>query len=550
MNMLSIRFNRFSALVLWSLVILLFIPVSVRASELLFILDCSGSMWGRVDNQPKINAAKSVLTELLDQVPEEMEIGLLVYGHRRKKDCGDIELVAGLGSPKENLFAALSRLNAKGKTPIESALIETTEVFKSQNSEKTAILISDGIETCGGDPCTTLDDLKKQGINITVHVVGFQVDTQAAAQLNCIAEKGDGRYFTADSTEDLAKALMDIKQNLVEQAPLPEPPAVEAIKATSVKSKRLKLKGPGTVTLSPAEWVSMPPKYWVLVDAETGEPAARTTGSSTKVKEGVYQIAWRQSEHKSTEAMLTVTVSVKSSENKMVPVDTGIRIILSDGIGNPKWWGLADVETDLPILKIFGTLAPQVTPAGHYKILWRQSEHGSDTINLGTYNIDAGRLNDIILDMGVNFQAADWVPSSFYYYGLADASSTIIGKWKNLRPQLVPPGEYTLLIRPTEHHNNEIVWSKITVPEHGFSRISIDSGVQFIHADGEKPPYRIFFTNLDSGEEITAKNTWNTQILPPGRYRLDWWESEHQSKRQTLVDEFEMEAGMLLELEL
>ncbi|MCD4718944.1 MAG: hypothetical protein K8S13_03675, partial [Desulfobacula sp.] len=65
-----------------------------------------------------------------------------------------------------------------------------------------------------------------------------------------------------------------------------------------------------------------------------------------------------------------------------------------------------------------------------------------------------------------------------------------------------------------------------------------------------KPPYGIFFINLDTKKEVAVKQTWETLPLPPGRYQLDWWETQHQSKRQTLVEEFELEPGNLLELEI
>ena len=66
-------------------------------TNILFILDGSGSMWGRLDNVEKIVTAKEVMTELVNDFPEGINIGLEVYGHRRKGDCGDIEMLESLG---------------------------------------------------------------------------------------------------------------------------------------------------------------------------------------------------------------------------------------------------------------------------------------------------------------------------------------------------------------------------------------------------------------------------------------------------------------------
>lgn len=520
------------------------------SSNLLFVLDCSGSMWGRVDDQPKIAIAKDVLKDLLDDVPDNINLGLLAYGHRKKGDCNDIALVSDIGASKQNLIKQLLNLNARGKTPIERALKKIPGILTGKDSVNTAILISDGMETCDGDPCGYIRGLKEQGITLKIHVVGFQVTSKAAEQLKCIADAGDGGFFSAGNTHELKSALKSLKESIIEEKPLPEPPKVAEVKQKESKSKRLKLPGPGTVILKPSSWVTMPPRYWSLVDAETGEQVTRANTKSTRVKPGEYQLTWRQNEHQSTEVMLTSTVTVSSGQKVELPVDTGLRITLPEGISPPKWWGLDDPDTNDAVARFSGSMIAQVVPAGRYTFLWRQKEHEATTVKLGIHVLKPGELNDFAADMGFHIQPADWMPKSFYYVALANQQGKIIGKWRNLKAQLAPPGEYTVIIRPTEHHNNEIIWSKITIPEHGFTGVPIDSGIKFIHDQDAKPPYSVFFINLDTKVEVAAKQTWAPLPLPPGRYQLDWWENQHQSKRQTLVEEFEVEPGTVLELEI
>jgi hypothetical protein len=59
---------------------------TVRAENplILYILDGSGSMWGRVEGKIKIQAAKEVMTTLLKETPESIDCGIMVYGHRKK----------------------------------------------------------------------------------------------------------------------------------------------------------------------------------------------------------------------------------------------------------------------------------------------------------------------------------------------------------------------------------------------------------------------------------------------------------------------------------
>ncbi|MCK5098688.1 MAG: VWA domain-containing protein, partial [Desulfobacteraceae bacterium] len=334
----------------------IFTATEVISSDLLFILDCSGSMWGRVDNQPKIVIAKKVLKDLLEDVPDDMNLGLLAYGHRRKGDCSDISLVSDIGSSKQDLIQQLLNLNAKGKTPIEKALAQTSKIFPKHDSSSTVILISDGIETCDGDPCSYIKTLKEQGITLKVHVIGFHVNNKAAEQLKCIADAGDGGYFSAGNTQELKDALHSLKESIVEEKPLPEPPKIVQVEQKTSKSKRLKLPGPGTVILKPASWVKMPPRYWSLVDAETGNQITRASANSTRVKPGEYQLAWRQNEHKSTEVMLTATVTVNSGQKVEMPVDTGLRLTLPKNISPPKWWGLQDPDTGDIIARFSGSM--------------------------------------------------------------------------------------------------------------------------------------------------------------------------------------------------
>ena len=67
-------------------------PAQVSAT-MVFILDGSGSMWGRIDGQPKIVIAKEVLSGLIPDLGPDTDLGLVSYGHRRKSDCNDVEIL-------------------------------------------------------------------------------------------------------------------------------------------------------------------------------------------------------------------------------------------------------------------------------------------------------------------------------------------------------------------------------------------------------------------------------------------------------------------------
>jgi hypothetical protein len=189
-----------------------------EASSIVLILDGSGSMWGQVEGTPKISIAKETMASIIESMPESSEVGLILYGHRRKGDCDDVELAVDLGPVnKPALTRVIDEINPKGKTPITRSLKAAADVLRSEEGTATVVLVSDGEETCDPDPCAATRELKKAGIPFVVHVIGFDVNNEQRAQLECIADAGGGRYFTAANAEDLEFAARTATMASVEK---------------------------------------------------------------------------------------------------------------------------------------------------------------------------------------------------------------------------------------------------------------------------------------------------------------------------------------------
>jgi hypothetical protein len=199
--------------------------VSQGAANVLFILDGSGSMQGQVEGKPKIDIAKQVLAALLKDLPADTKVGLMVYGHRSEKNCKDIEMLAPVGQHDLNqLVKRLQAIKPKGKTPLAYSLEQSTPVFANFSGQNNAVvLVSDGIETCGGDPCKTAEKLAAANIGLKVHVVGFDVAEAERQQLECIAKEGKGKYFPAKDASGLKQAFAQVKQEVVQVKPQPKP---------------------------------------------------------------------------------------------------------------------------------------------------------------------------------------------------------------------------------------------------------------------------------------------------------------------------------------
>lgn len=202
---------------------------ALAANNVWFIIDSSGSMSGKIDGMRKIDIAKKTLHKLIGEVDAKTRVTLLAYGHRRKNDCDDIGTLTGMmtGDRSSETTAALGRLRPLGKTPIARALRLTGMMAGKNHGDNVnaIVLISDGIETCGGDPCAVARELANADVSVRTHVVGFAVSAKERKQLECIARQGKGKYFSANSTEGFAKAVKGAIQ--VAAAPVksaPPPP--------------------------------------------------------------------------------------------------------------------------------------------------------------------------------------------------------------------------------------------------------------------------------------------------------------------------------------
>ena len=169
------------------------------------VLDASGSMWGRVGNQTKIEVARETIRSLLKDWRPDDQLGLVTYGHRRKGDCGDIEILKPVGKvDAAALMAQVNGISPKGMTPMTASVKTAAEQLKASEGVTSVILVSDGVETCKADPCSVAAELKKADVKLVVHTVGFDIqDRQAVKQLECMAAATGGLALSASNAGEL-----------------------------------------------------------------------------------------------------------------------------------------------------------------------------------------------------------------------------------------------------------------------------------------------------------------------------------------------------------
>jgi len=174
----------------------------------MLVLDASGSMWGKVQGKSKIEIARETIRSVVKGWPVGSELGVMAYGHRRESDCEDIELVVPVGPVNgEQIAGVVDRIQPKGKTPLTRSLRLAAEALRHDREQATLILVSDGLESCGLDPCALATELENSGINFTAHVIGFDVAAAEQARLGCIADNTGGRFFAAANASELQAAM-------------------------------------------------------------------------------------------------------------------------------------------------------------------------------------------------------------------------------------------------------------------------------------------------------------------------------------------------------
>ena len=226
------------------------LPV-VAADRAIIVLDGSGSMWAQIEGKARITIARETLASVLKDLPDELELGLMSYGHREKGNCDDIEMLVEPGpGTGPAIVAAADEINPKGKTPISEAVRRAAEALQFTEDKATVILITDGLETCEVDPCQLASELESQGVDFTTHVLGFGLSDEEGQQVACLAENTGGRYLSAQDGDALVDALSATVAEVAEAEPAPEPePKQEpaAVDYTVAPSASLTEGGPDLV---------------------------------------------------------------------------------------------------------------------------------------------------------------------------------------------------------------------------------------------------------------------------------------------------------------
>ncbi|MDC0249540.1 VWA domain-containing protein [Flavobacteriales bacterium] len=217
--------NKFQILSLTILILLGSFNISIAQKKqdpinrILFIFDASQSMLGRWQSGRKIDIAKNLLSNMVDSLKEiqNLEIGLRVYGHKSgypPQDCEDTHLEVNFlkaSQAADLIKKKLAVIKSRGTTPIARSLEEGAKDFPRGNARNIVIIITDGKEECGMDPCAVSRLYQREGIILKPFVIGVGIDESWKKSFDCV-----GRYFDAKKEEDFANILNIVISHVID----------------------------------------------------------------------------------------------------------------------------------------------------------------------------------------------------------------------------------------------------------------------------------------------------------------------------------------------
>lgn len=401
-------------------------PAFAETASVALVIDASGSMVAKLPGgQARIDAAKQAIAELAGKLPDDINVSLRAYGHgspRAAKNCKDTELLTGFGVARDrraDIVARSAGLKAQGYTPITYVLGLAADDLKAQPGKRTIVLVSDGKETCEGDPCVLARKLAQADAALTIHTVGFGVDDQTRRQLQCIARAGRGEYRDANGAAD----LLDGMRKAVEAAPLKE---LKAAELTIASNK------PGALAIENGQFHN-------VYDAATGKLVDAIGNGIFRVElpAGVYNAAFG-------ETLLWKSIEVEAGKTTTIRAAT-LRI------ANNQFHEVLDAETGQVVAKYANTQEYIALPPGRYDVTFEQARWGEFELKEGeARTLEPG---------GVAFD-----PPTFQTILDADGAKAAVAATGAPRVML-PPGKYMVKLKasdlPFEIRSGEILTVKL-----------------------------------------------------------------------------------------
>ena len=175
------------------------------------VLDASGSMLAHFGTKRKIEIAHDALDKLVTtELKPGDPVALRVFGNDKPGSCATSLMTPLSPLNPDAMTQAVNGIIPQNlaRTPIAASLAQVPSDLTAATGQKVVVLITDGEETCGGDPRAAIAALAASDIAVRLNIVGFEVDDdQTRAEFAEWVRLGRGQYFDVTKPEQLDEAV-------------------------------------------------------------------------------------------------------------------------------------------------------------------------------------------------------------------------------------------------------------------------------------------------------------------------------------------------------
>lgn len=184
--------------------------------DAMIVFDASKSMAASNDDNVglrRIDSVRSALAKVLPRVAPKRRLGLMSYGPGNQPDsCANVTLdLPPAPNTAATIMARVNGLQPDGRTPLTTAVRMAAETLTYWKKPVTIVLVTDGEESCGADPCALARELKTDGVRVTVHIISYKIRDSLGSdgifKAQCLSETTGGLYVATDTLDELVAAL-------------------------------------------------------------------------------------------------------------------------------------------------------------------------------------------------------------------------------------------------------------------------------------------------------------------------------------------------------
>ena len=183
--------------------------------DVMIVFDASKSMAASDDSAAglrRIDTVRTALAKVVRKVPASRRLGLVTYDTGERPACSNINLeMLPQAGAAQRLMERVNALRPDGRTPLTSAVALAARVLGFRRKPGTIVVVTDGDETCHGDPCALAERLKAEAAGLVVHVIGYRLKGSLGSsgrfQSRCLADTTGGLYVSTDTSDELVAAL-------------------------------------------------------------------------------------------------------------------------------------------------------------------------------------------------------------------------------------------------------------------------------------------------------------------------------------------------------